>query len=131
MRTSKATPTTTSMPDNDANTRQTRIKFWQQNVNRSLVTQLDVLDLAKPSDYDVILLQEPYIDFLGNTRANSHLIVVYPVTIFTFCLDYYTPLPRDLLTCAAALTFFPFYDSYCTILTRLFLSPLCLTHTDS
>jgi len=41
------------------------------------------------------------------------------VMIFTLYLDYYTPLPRDLLTCAAALTISPFHDSYCTILTRL------------
>jgi len=37
------------------------------------------------------------------------------VTIFTFHLDYHIPLPRDLLTCAAALTFSFVFDSLCTI----------------
>jgi len=60
------------------NPHSTKLKIWQQNVNRSLTAQTDVLHSAKPKDYDMILLQEPYIDFLGATRATSYWTVVYP-----------------------------------------------------
>jgi len=42
-------------------------------------------------------------------RANEML------RISSLSQDYYTPLPRDLLTCAAALTFSFVFDSLCTI----------------
>ncbi|KDR65913.1 hypothetical protein GALMADRAFT_81370, partial [Galerina marginata CBS 339.88] len=32
----------------------------------------------KPEIYDIALIQEPYIDHLGRSRANQHWIVVYP-----------------------------------------------------
>ena len=54
------------------------------------------------------------------------------VTIFPFLYGLHTPLPRDPITCTAALTF---SSLHCTIVTRpdSFLSCLllCLTRTDS
>ncbi|KAI9064185.1 hypothetical protein FKP32DRAFT_1551169, partial [Trametes sanguinea] len=29
-------------------------------------------------DFDILAIQEPYIDFLGRTRATHHWYVVYP-----------------------------------------------------
>jgi ribonuclease HI/exonuclease III len=53
------------------------LSIWQQNVNRSLIAQLDMLhNIGK--NYDIILIQEPHIDFKGLTRANSHYSVIYP-----------------------------------------------------
>jgi len=54
------------------------LKIWQQNVNRSLIAQLDVLESANPKDYDLIFLQEPYMDHLGATRASTYWAVIYP-----------------------------------------------------
>ena len=54
------------------------LRIWQQNVAKSSVAQHDVLAKANPKDWDIIALQEPYLDFLGLTRANSHWNVIYP-----------------------------------------------------
>jgi hypothetical protein len=55
-----------------------RLRIWQQNMNRSLEAQLDFLHSLKPSHYNMAAIQEPYIDFLGNSRATPHWIRVYP-----------------------------------------------------
>ena len=54
------------------------LRIWQQNINRSLEGQLDLLQSLKDNDYDIVALQEPHIDFLGRTRANAHWTVIYP-----------------------------------------------------
>lgn len=57
------------------------LRIWQQNLNKSKEAQLDLLSAAKPSDWDLILIQEPYLDnALNNTRANHHWVVHYPPT---------------------------------------------------
>src|SRR3984957_16807901 len=55
-----------------------RLKIWQQNLNRSLEGQVDLLQSLKDDKYNIVALQEPHIDFLGRTRANQHWTVVYP-----------------------------------------------------
>ena len=55
-----------------------RLRILQQNVNKSNVAQLDLLNSTNPNDFDVIAIQEPYIDHLKNTRATPHWRVVYP-----------------------------------------------------
>ncbi|KAF9035868.1 hypothetical protein BJ165DRAFT_1355313, partial [Panaeolus papilionaceus] len=59
-------------------TTQAHFKIWQQNVNGSLYAQEDLLSRINPKEYNMVLLQEPHIDFLGNTRANGRWRVVYP-----------------------------------------------------
>ncbi|PIL24452.1 transcription factor [Ganoderma sinense ZZ0214-1] len=49
-----------------------------QNVNRSINAQYDLLHSADPRDYDILAIQEPYIDHLRLTRASSRWTVVYP-----------------------------------------------------
>ena len=34
--------------------------------------------MLKDNKYDIVVLQEPHIDFLGHTRANLHWTVIYP-----------------------------------------------------
>ena len=53
-------------------------KIWQQNIAKSSTAQHDLLAKANPNDWDIIALQEPYLDHLGLTRANSHWTVIYP-----------------------------------------------------
>ena len=52
--------------------------FWQQNVNKSLISQLDLLNQVDPKLFNFDFIQEPHIDFLNLTRANSHWSVIYP-----------------------------------------------------
>ena len=61
-------------------TRQRPLQIRQQNVNKSLISQLDLLQSLKCDDYDICVIQEPYIDFKGKTRANRQWSVIYPST---------------------------------------------------
>ncbi|OJT13952.1 hypothetical protein TRAPUB_9491 [Trametes pubescens] len=55
-----------------------RLRIWQQNVNRSLIAQLDLINNLHPSFFDIIALQEPYFDSLRNSRGSQRWIAVYP-----------------------------------------------------
>ena len=55
------------------------IRIWQQNVNKSLDVQLDILHSASPEEYDLLAIQEPYLNHLHNTRATLGWRVIYPV----------------------------------------------------
>ncbi|KAF8221464.1 hypothetical protein L208DRAFT_1531992, partial [Tricholoma matsutake] len=52
----------------------------QQNVNKLLISQLDLLQSLRRDDYDICIIQEPFIDFRGKMRANQQWITVYPNT---------------------------------------------------
>ena len=54
----------------------------QQNTNKSLTAVLDLLHKCPSADYDVISIQEPYVDFLRNTRENNKWITVYPKSYY-------------------------------------------------
>ena len=57
------------------------LKIWQQNLNRSLTSQLHLLNTAHPNDWDILILQEPWMGHLG-TRSSHHWGVLYPDTYF-------------------------------------------------
>jgi len=64
-----------------------------------------------------------------------NLATLVNVMNFILYLNYHTPLPRDQVTCAAALTL-SFYHLTHTVLLLTCLNsslsfPLCLTHMDS
>jgi hypothetical protein len=59
-------------------TLQRPLQIRQQNVNKLLVSQLDLLQSLKRDDYDVCVIQEPYINFRGKTQANRLWSVIYP-----------------------------------------------------
>ena len=52
--------------------------IWQQNVAKSLEAQHDVLAKADPKKWDLITLQEPYLDSIGLTQVNMYWNVIYP-----------------------------------------------------
>ena len=64
----------TDTPTNET----TSLKIWQQNTNRSMIAQQDLLETLKDEDIDIACIQEPYLDHWGNTRANSHWQTIYP-----------------------------------------------------
>ena len=67
------------MSDTTTTLRETwKLQIWQQNLNRSLEGQLDLLHSLKANEYNIVVIQEPHIDFLGCTRANPHWTVMYP-----------------------------------------------------
>src|SRR5271170_6998718 len=67
------------MSDTTNTTETRKLRIWQQNLNKSLEGQLDLLHSLKAEKYNVIAIQEPHIDFLGRTRANPYWSVIYPI----------------------------------------------------
>jgi len=60
-----------------------RLIIWQQNLNKSKKAQFDLINSPIHKDWDVMLLQEPYIDKYGNTKATSKWHMVYPTDHLT------------------------------------------------
>ena len=58
------------------------LRIWQQNLNKSLTAQLHLLNTAKPNNWDIIILQEPWVGHLG-TRNSPYWRVLYPNSYFT------------------------------------------------
>lgn len=48
------------------------LRIMQQNLNCSLLAQQALLHSIHPSEVDILLLQEPHIDHLNLSQANSH-----------------------------------------------------------
>ena len=61
----------------------TRLCIWQQNLNKSDKAHYDLINTPLHKNWDILALQEPYIDALGNTKANSRWHVVYLSPHFT------------------------------------------------
>ena len=55
-----------------------RLKIWQQNLNTSNIAQLSLLNNTDRGNWDILMLQEPYINSIGNTASFHHYHVVYP-----------------------------------------------------
>ena len=58
----------------------TTMNIWQQNLNKLDTAQQDLINSIDPNIYDILVLQEPYIDFLGNTHANQRWYLLLPST---------------------------------------------------
>ena len=56
------------------------LHIQQQNTNKSLGAQDDLLMSLKRNIYDICAIQEPFIDFNGKSRANNQWFTVYPST---------------------------------------------------
>lgn len=54
------------------------LKIRQLNLNKSLIATEHLLNSNAPDDYDVLAIQEPYIDFGGKARARRQWYPVYP-----------------------------------------------------
>ena len=57
------------------------IRLLQQNLNKSLNAQLHLLNSSRPDDWDVLLIQEPWMLFNG-LRATPHWRILYPKLYF-------------------------------------------------
>src|ERR1700736_2213560 len=58
------------------------LRIWQQNVHKSKTAQTYVINTANPKDWDIIALQEPWIDSFGNSRGSQYWRVVYPANFY-------------------------------------------------
>ena len=83
------TTTTATLPspssmNSQTNTNIASLRIWQENLNKSATAQHCILSgpfTAK--EWDIIAIQEPVIDNLGNTKATPDWNVIYPTQRFT------------------------------------------------
>src|SRR3954469_12466136 len=68
------------MTDTTLDNTSRQLRIWQQNCHKLLTNQLHVINSLSPEQFDLCLIQEPYIDFLGNTHAPNGWKVIYPPT---------------------------------------------------
>jgi hypothetical protein len=59
-----------------------KLRIWQQNVHKSKTAQDYVLNTANPKDWDIIALQEPWINSYGNSCSLQFWQVVYPAKFY-------------------------------------------------
>jgi len=77
-------PPSHSSMNSRTNTNPTSLRIWQENLNKSATAQHCILSgpfTAK--EWDVIAIQEPVIDDLGNTKATPDWNVIYPSYKYT------------------------------------------------
>lgn len=58
----------------------TRLKIWQQNVNGSKKSHLDLLNAILPQHHHVLAIQEPHTNKFGISRGNRGWQAFYPPT---------------------------------------------------
>ena len=60
-----------------------RLNVWQKNLNKSRAVHEDLINSPVFKNFDVLVLQEPFMDSFGNTKATRHWRVVYPSSQLT------------------------------------------------
>jgi len=69
-------------PDNQS----VRLRIWQENLNKSDIAQHCILSgPITAKDFDIVAIQEPCIDDLGNTKATPDWNIIYPTHRYTHC----------------------------------------------
>ena len=71
-----------------------RIRIWQQNTRKSLSNTDYILNLANPKNYNLLLIQEPWIDCLGKSHSSHNWRIVY---LSTHQLDNHNPIRSVIL----------------------------------
>ena len=59
-----------------------QLRIWQQNLHKSQMAQDFVRCTAWPSEWDVLALQEPWLDHLGNLRGSQYWRIIYPANFY-------------------------------------------------
>jgi hypothetical protein len=55
-----------------------KLRIWQQNAHKSKSAQLHILNTASPEDWDIIAIQEPWLDTFSNSRGSAYWRILYP-----------------------------------------------------
>ena len=48
-----------------------QLRIWQQNAHKSQTAQDYIINTARPEEWDVLAIQEPWIDTLGKSRCHT------------------------------------------------------------
>ncbi|KAJ7032166.1 Endonuclease/exonuclease/phosphatase, partial [Mycena alexandri] len=57
-----------------------KLRIWQQNLNKSLASQNDFMNSLTPNFFDIALVQEPHVDWRGVSRGKRSFVSIYPPT---------------------------------------------------
>src|ERR1700720_683205 len=59
-----------------------QLRIWQQNVHKSQTAQDYICCTTQPSNWNIIALQEPWINTFGNSRGSQYWRVIYPANFY-------------------------------------------------
>ena len=59
-----------------------KVRIRQQNVHKSKTAQAYVLNTTNPKDWDVLALQEPWLDSFGDSHGLQYWHVIYPSNFY-------------------------------------------------
>jgi hypothetical protein len=59
-----------------------QLHIWQQNTHKSQTAQDYIINTAKPNDWDIIAIQEPWLDTLGESCASQYRRIIYPANYY-------------------------------------------------
>ena len=59
-----------------------QLRIWQQNTHKLQTAQDYIINTARPEDWDVLAIQEPWIDMLGKSRASQYWRIIYPANYY-------------------------------------------------
>jgi hypothetical protein len=59
-----------------------QLRIWQQNTHKLQTAQDYVINTARPEDWDVLAIQEPWIDTLGKSHASQYWQIIYPANFY-------------------------------------------------
>jgi len=53
------------------------LQIWQQNTHKSKLAQQYILNSAAPKNWDIIAIQEPWLDRFNNARGSTYWCILY------------------------------------------------------
>ena len=59
-----------------------KLRIWQQNVHKSKTAHSYLINTANPKDWNILALQEPWIDSYGNSHGSQYWRVIYPANFY-------------------------------------------------
>src|SRR6266481_4386627 len=104
-----------------------RLRLWQQNLNQSDKAHFDLINSLVHNDWDLLLLQEPYIDMFGNTKVNSKWHTIYPSSHLTDNATNRSVILVNVALDSNSWAQLPFEGSNNVTVLQFSLPPGCLT----
>ena len=59
-----------------------QLRIWQQNTHKSQTAQDYIINTARPEDWDILAIQELWLDSLGKSCASLYWQIVYPANYY-------------------------------------------------
>jgi len=60
-----------------------KLRIWQKNTHKAKLAQQYLLNSANPEEWDVIAIQEPWLDLFKRARGSAYWRILYPTNHFS------------------------------------------------